>query len=61
MSNKDAQDFFNKLDKGLALAEQDMLTDKASRGESVIYSDKDGNIKHVLASDVLAGNIYMCE
>ncbi len=59
MSNKDAQDFFNKLDEGLALAEQNMLHDKASRGESIVYSDKDGNIKHVLASDVLAGNVHV--
>lgn len=58
MSNKEAQEFFHKLDNGLALAEQEMLRDKASRGESIVYSDKDGNIKHALASDVLAGKIH---
>ena len=58
MSNKEAQEFFNKLDNGLALAEQEMLRDKASRGESIVYSDSKGNIKHALASDVLAGHIH---
>lgn len=57
MSNKEAELFIKKLDDGLALAEQEMLHDKASRGESIVYSDKDGNIKHALASDVLAGKI----
>ncbi len=58
MSNKEAQEFFNKLDDGLVLAEQEMLRDKASRGESIVYSDSKGNIKHALASDVLAGRIH---
>ena len=59
MSNKEAQEFFNKLDNGLALAEQEMLHDKASRGESIVYSDSKGNIKHALTSDVLAaGRIH---
>lgn len=58
MSNKEAELFIKKLDDGLALAEQEMLQDKASRGESIVYSDKDGNIKHALASDVLAGKIH---
>lgn len=57
MSNKEAELFIKKLDDGLALAEQEMLHDKASRGESIVYSDKDGNIKHALASDVLTGKI----
>ena len=58
MSNKEADAFIKKLDEGLALAEQDMLHDKASRGESIVYSDKAGNIKHALASDVLAGRVH---
>lgn len=57
MSNREAELFIKKLDDGLALAEQEMLRDKASHGESIIYSDKDGNIKRTLASDVLAGKI----
>lgn len=57
MSNQEAEAFIKKLDEGLAMAEQEMLRDKASRGESVVYSDLQGNIKHVLASDVLAGRV----
>ena len=58
MSNQEAEAFIKKLDEGLAFVEQEMLRDKASRGESVVYSDTKGNIKHVLASDVLAGRVY---
>lgn len=58
MSNKDVDAFIKQLDEGLALAEQVMLRDKASRGESIVYSDSEGNIKHALASDVLAGRIH---
>lgn len=57
MSNKEFYNFVNKVDEGLALAEQNMLRDKASRVESIFYSDRDGNIKHALVSDVLAGKI----
>lgn len=57
MSNKEVEDFVKSLDAGLALAEQEMLRDKASRGESIVYSDKSGNIKRALAADVLAGKI----
>lgn len=57
MSNKEAELFIKKLDAGLALAEQEMLRDKASRGESIVYSDREGNIKRALAADVLAGKI----
>lgn len=57
MLYKEALAFIKKLDAGLALAEQEMLRDKASRGESIVYSDGKGNIKHALASDVLAGKI----
>lgn len=58
MSNKEAEAFIKKLDEGLALAEQVMLRDKASRGESIVYSDSTGNIKHALASDVLTGRVH---
>jgi hypothetical protein len=57
MSNKEIDAFIKKLDEGLAMAEEEMLRDKASRGESIVYSDSKGNIKHALASDVLAGHI----
>lgn len=57
MSNKEAELFIKKLDEGLALAEIEMLKDKASHNESIVYSDGNGNIKRALASDVLAGKI----
>lgn len=58
MSNKEVEEFIKKLDDGLALAEQEMLKDKASRNEAVVYSDGNGHIKHALASDILAGKIH---
>lgn len=58
MSNKEADAFVKKLDDGLALAEQVMLREKASRGETIVYSDSKGNIKYALASEVLAGKIH---
>ena len=57
MSNKKIYNIVNKVKEGLTLAEQNKIRDKASRGESIVYSDRDGNIKHALASDVLAGKI----
>ncbi len=57
MSEKEVEEFFKKVDEGLALAEQEMLRDKASRGESIIYSDGHGHILRALASDVLAGKV----
>lgn len=57
MSDKEAQEFFTKLDEALAQAEQEMLRDKAARGESIVYADKSGEIRRALASDVLAGRV----
>lgn len=58
MSNKEVEDFVKKIDEGVSISHREMLRDKASRGESIVYSDRDGNIKHALASDVLAGKIH---
>ena len=57
MSESEAQEYFAMLDKALAEAEQEMLRDKASRGESLVYADRDGNIYRALASDVQAGRV----
>lgn len=54
MSDKEVEEYIKRLDEGLALAEQEMLQDKASRNETIVYSDGYGNIKRALASDVLA-------
>ncbi len=53
MSNQEAESFIKTLDEGLAEAEQQMLRDKASRNEPLIYADNNGNIKRVSAKDVL--------
>lgn len=57
IANKNINKYFKKLDAGMALAEQEMLREKALRGESVVCSDKEGNITHTLAIDVLAGKM----
>lgn len=57
MSNIDIEAYVKQMDDGLAMAEQDMLHDKASRNESIVYTDGKGHIKHALASDVLAGKV----
>ena len=59
MSNKDIdiEAYVKQMDDGLAMAERDMLHDKASRNESIVYTDGKGHIKHALASDVLAGKV----
>lgn len=57
MSNKEVEEYIKKLDDGLALAEKEMLQDKASRNESIVYSDSHGHIRHALAADVLEGKL----
>lgn len=57
MSNQDMEAYVKQMDDGLAMAERDMLHDKASRNESIVYTDGKGHIKHALASDVLAGKV----
>ena len=49
MSNKEVEEYIKRLDEGLALAEKEMLQDKASRNESIVYSDSHGHIKRALA------------
>lgn len=57
MSNKEVEDFVKKIDEGVSMAHTEMLRDKASRGESIVYSDREGNIKRALAADVLVGKV----
>lgn len=57
MSDKEVEEYIKKLDEGLALAEKEMLQEKASHNEYIIYSGEDGKIKRALAADVLAGKI----
>lgn len=57
MSNKEVEEYIKRLDEGLALAEKEMLQDKASRNESIVYSDSHGHIKRALATDVINGKL----
>ena len=54
MSNKEIRDFSETLNKGLQLAEQRMLQDKAMRGEDVIICDKDNNILRIPARQIIS-------
>jgi len=56
MSDKDYKELSRKLDEGLLLAEKRMLQEKALRGECVIVCDKDNNIQHIPAQQVIAEN-----
>ena len=54
MSNKEVQDFSEKLRRGLLLAEKKMLQEKALHGESIVVCDNDNNIVRIPASEVIA-------
>ena len=53
MSNKEIQDFAEKLNYGLAIAERRMLEEKALHGEDIVVCDENNNIKHIPASEAL--------
>ncbi|MBQ4432695.1 MAG: hypothetical protein IJP65_01860 [Bacteroidales bacterium] len=56
MSEKELQEFQDKLDKGLLLAEKQMLEEKALHGQSVVVMNDEGKIDHIPASQVIADN-----
>ncbi len=56
MSNKEANEFVEKLNAGLELAEKRMLQEKSKRGESVVIYTEDKGIQHIPASIVIANN-----
>lgn len=53
MSEKEIEEYNEKLLKGLRIAEIEMLEEKALRGECVVVSDSDGKIIHIPAAQVL--------
>ena len=53
MSNKEIQDFAERLNYGLAIAERRMLEEKALHGEDIVVCDDDNNIKRIPASEAL--------
>jgi hypothetical protein len=54
MSNKEVQDFTQKIELGLQIAERRMLEEKALRGETVVVSTTEGEIQYIPAREVLA-------
>ena len=57
MSDKEVKEFMDKLDAGLKLAEERMLQEKSSRGETVVVYIEDKGIQHIPASQVIAGQV----
>lgn len=53
MSDKEIQDFAEKLNYGLALAERRMLEEKALHGQDIVICDADNNIHRIPASEAL--------
>ena len=53
MSNKEIQDFAERLNYGLAIAERRMLEEKALHGEYIVVCNDDNNIKRIPASEAL--------
>ena len=56
MSNKEIQEFNEKLRYGLELAEKRMLQEKALRGQSVVVCDANNTIRKIPAKQVIAEN-----
>ena len=54
MSNKDLQEFGEKLQYGLALAERRMLEEKALHGQDIVVCDSQGIIHRIPAWEALA-------
>ena len=56
MSNKEIQEFNEKLRRGLELAEKRMLQEKALRNQDVVVCGSDQIIRHIPAKQVIADN-----
>ena len=56
MSNKEKQEFIEKLRRGLELAEKRMLQEKARNNEDVIGCGDDNVIRRIPAKQVIADN-----
>lgn len=56
MSNKEIQEFNEKLHHGLEIAEKRMLQEKAFRNEDVVVCGEDNVIRHIPAKQVIAEN-----
>ena len=56
LSNKEIQDFNEKLRRGLEIAEKRMLQEKALRGQDVVVCGTDQIIRRIPAKQVIAEN-----
>ena len=56
MTNKEIQEFNEKLRRGLEIAEKRMLQEKALRGEDIIVSSDGETFQRIPAKQVMAGN-----
>lgn len=56
MSNKEIQEFNEKLRRGLDIAEKRMLQEKALRGQDVVVCGPDLIIRRIPARQVIAEN-----
>ena len=56
MSNKEIQEFNEKLRRGLEIAEKKMLQEKALRGQDVVVCGKDKIIRRIPAEQIIAEN-----
>lgn len=56
MSDKEAREFSEKVNRGLELAEKRMLQEKALRNEDVIVCGDDNIIRRIPAKEVIANN-----
>lgn len=56
MSNKEIQEFNEKLRHGLEIAEKRMLQEKALRGQDVVICDANDVIRKIPAKQVIAEN-----
>ena len=54
MSEKEILDLQDKIDRGLQLAEEHMLQEKALHDECVVVQTMDGTIKRIPAKEILA-------
>ena len=59
MSNKEVWDFSEKLKRGLELAEQRMLQEKALRDEDIIVSSDGKTIQRIPAKELIAETTTM--
>lgn len=57
MSNKEIQEFNEKLRRGLEIAEKRMLQEKALRNQDVVVCGADQIIRRIPAKQVIAENV----